>query len=565
MRHAVARTLEYRPGRTASDTAIYLQQGGVYGSGEPGRRPAQFDAFFVASGVGKARQFGVLRMLVVALALILLLSPGATAAGAEDPLVRAAAAGDTAAVRALLKQGHDVNAVGPDGATALHWAVRADDLVTVDALIRAGARVGVTNVLGIPPIYVAAQQGNAAMVRRLLDARADVNAADANGDTVLMAAVRAESADTVRLLIERGATVNAADPDVSQTPLMWATRANHTEIMRLLLAAGATVEAFTRAGQKPAVRPPGAGGGSHGVGIVRSGVPPQGEQLPAPGGMTPLLFAARDGLLDAAKLLAEAGADLNRPDPNGITPLLMATTNGQLAVAQFLLDRGADLKAADWYGRTALWSAVEVRNLDLRSGATDNGIDRDAALRLIAALIDKGSDVNARVKEFPPARRYMLPLGSLEWVDMTGQTAFIRAAQSADVAVMRLLLAKGADPRITTANGTNALMAAAGVNWVIGQTYSESPGAWLEAVQLCLELGLDVNAVNQMGLAAVHGAANRGSDDVIELLARKGARLDLPDKEGRTPRAWAEGVFLATNSPMVKPTTIALLDRLLKR
>ena len=502
-------------------------------------------------------------MIPALLGLVLLL-PVQSAAAGDDPLVRAAAEGDTAAVRALLKQGHDVNATGPDGATALHWAVRADDVATVDALIRAGARVSVTNVLGVPPIYVAAQNGNAAMLRRLLDARADVNAADATGDTILMAAVRAENPDAVRLLVERGARVNAADPEISQTPLIWAARANNVEIMRLLLTAGATVDAATRVGQKPAVRPPGAGGGSHGVGIVRSGVPPQGEQLPAPGGMTPLLFAARDGLLDAAKLLAEVGADLNRPDPNGLTPLLMAITNGQLPVAQYLLERGADLKATDWYGRTALWAAVEMRNLDLRSGATDNGIDRDAALRLIAALIDKGADVNARVKEFPPARRYMLPLGSLEWVDMTGQTAFTRAAQSGDVVVMRLLLAKGADPRITTFNGTNALMTAAGVNWVIGQTYSESPGAFLEAVKLCLELGFDVNAVNQMGLAAVHGAANRGSDDIIQLLASRGARLDLPDKEGRTPRTWAEGVFLATNSPMAKPSTIALLDRLLK-
>ena len=216
--------------------------------------------------------------------------------------------------------------------------------------------------------------------------------------------------------------------------------------MRLLLPSGASADAATRVGPKPAARPPGAGGGSHGVGIVRGGVPPQGEQAPAPGGMTPLLFAARDGRLDAAKLLVEAGADVNRADPNGITPLLMAITNGQLPVAQFLVERGADVKAADWYGRTPLWAAVEIRNLDLRSDATDNGVDRDAALQLMTTLIDKGADVNARVKEFPPARRYMLPLGSLEWVDITGQTAFTRAAQSADLEAMRLLLAKGADP-----------------------------------------------------------------------------------------------------------------------
>jgi ankyrin repeat protein len=262
-------------------------------------------------------------------------------------------------------------------------------------------------------------------------------------------------------------------------------------------------------------------------------------------------------------VLVGARANLNAADPNGMTPLLMAITNNQLAVAQLLVDRGADVKPADWYGRTALWAAVEIRNLDLRSGATENGVDREAALRLITSLIEKGADVNARVKEFPPQRRHMLPLGSLEWVDFTGQTPFIRAAQSGDVPVMRLLLAKGADPGITTFNGTTALMAAAGVNWVVGQTYIESQTRWVEAVQLCLETGADVNAVNAMGLAAVHGAANRGSDDVIELLARRGARLDRPDKEGRTPVVWAEGVFLATNSPVAKPSTIALLKRLL--
>ena len=497
-------------------------------------------------------------MAMTRLAFLFLLVPMAAAA-ADDPLVRAAAAGDGAAIRALIKQGHDVNATGPDGATALHWAVRADDLATVDALIRAGAKVAVANALGVQPVYVAAQNGNAAMLARLLDAKADANATDAAGDTLLMAAVRAESADAVRLLLDRGAKVNVADPDVAQTALMWAARMNHAGIMRSLIGAGATVDTVTRVGARPAARPPGAGGGSHGVGIVRGGVPPQGEQPPATGGMTPLLFAARDGLLDAATLLIEAGADVNKADPNGISPLLMAITNGQLPVAQWLVERGADVKAADWYGRTPIWAAVEVRNLDLRSGATDNGVDRAAALRLMTALIEKGADVNARVKEFPPARRYMLPLGSLEWVDITGQTAFTRAAQSADLEVMRLLLAKGADPKITTFNGTNALMMAAGVNWVIGQTYGSR---WLEAVQLCLELGFDVNAVNQMGLAAVHGAANRGSDDVIELLASRGARLDVKDKEGRTPVTWAEGVFLATNSPVAKPSTIALLGKL---
>jgi ankyrin repeat protein len=343
---------------------------------------------------------------------------------------------------------------------------------------------------------------------------------------------------------------------------MWAVRTNNAPLTNLLLDRGASIEARTRVGAKPAVRPPGTGGGSHGEGIVRSGVPPKGGQLPTPGGMTPLLFAARDGHFDATLALIDRGANLNAADPNRMTPLLMATTNNQIAVAQLLVDRGADVHAADWYGRTPLWAAVEIRNLDIRPSATDNGVDRDAAMRLITSILAKGVDVNARVTEFPPQRRHMWPLASLEWVDFTGQTAFIRAAQSADVPAMRLLLSNGADPSITTFNGTSALMAAAGVNWVVNQTYSESRALWLEAVKLCLERGLDVNAVNEMGLSAVHGAANRGSDDIIELLASRGAHLDRPDKHGRTPFTWAEGVFLATDSPVAKPSTMALLTRL---
>lgn len=499
------------------------------------------------------------RILLMGLALSL--TPVYEAA-ADDALVRAAAAGDLSAVRALLEQGHDVNAAESDGATALHWIVRADDVEAADALIRAGATVTVANVLGVRPIYIAAENGNAAMLRRLLDAGADVNTADATGDTVLMAAVRTGNIEATQLLIERGAHVNAAEPTVGHTALMWAVRTNSPGIVTLLLARGASIEARTRVGATPAARPPGAGGGSHGVGIVRGGVPPQGEQQPTPGGLTPLLFAARDGVLEAAQTLVAAGADLNTPDPNGLTPLLMAITNNQIPVAQLLVGAGADVGAADWYGRTPLWAAVEIRNLDLRSAATENGVDREAVLRLITSLLDKGVDVDARVKEFPPQRRHMLPLGSLEWVDFTGQTPLIRAAQSADVTLMRLLVSRGADPQLKTFNGTTVLMAAAGVNWVVGQTYSESPATWLEAVRLAIELGGDVNEVNAMGIAAVHGAANRGSDDIIELLARHGARLDLPDKEGRTPLTWAEGVFLATNSPVAKPSTMALLKTL---
>ena len=500
--------------------------------------------------------------LSVSLGLALVVALSTPAAAADRRLADAAAKADVAVVRQLLAAGADVNAADAEGTTPLHWAVWADDEATVEALLRARATATTANVFRVTPLAIAAERGNPNIVRRLIEAGAKPVDVDPSGQTLLVAAIKSGNVDTVRQLIDAGAQVNAAEPQLGHTALMWAARMNSGAVTKLLIERRATIEARTRVGTKPASRPPGTGGGSHGVGIVRSGVPPEGEQQPTPGGMTPLLFAAREGSTDAARALLDAGADLNAADPNDMTPLMMAITNAQIGVAQLLVDRGADVRKADWYGRTPLWAAVEIRNLDLRGGATDNGVDRDGALRLITSILDKGVDLNARVQHFPPMRRHLLPLASLEWVDFTGQTALIRAAQSADVPVMRLLLSKGADPKLTTFNGTSALMAAAGVNWVVAQTYSESPARWLEAVRLCLEVCGDVNAVNQMGLAAVHGAANRGSDDIIELLARSGARLDVADKEGRTPFNWAEGVFLATNSPVAKPSTMALIQKL---
>jgi ankyrin repeat protein len=202
--------------------------------------------------------------------------------------------------------------------------------------------------------------------------------------------------------------------------------------------------------------------------------------------------------------------------------------------------------------------------MDVDNASFVNSIDRAPFLELIQVLLEKGADPNVRVKEVPPIRRAFLRVtGSLSWVDFTGQTPFLTAALAGDVAVMRLLLKHGADPTIPTFEGTTALMAAAGVNWVFDQTYDEGPAALLEAVQLCHELGMDVNAVNSMGLTALHGAANRGSDDIIRFLVEKGARLDVRDNEGRTPLTWAEGVFLATHPARPKPGSIALIKSLM--
>jgi ankyrin repeat protein len=277
--------------------------------------------------------------------------------------------------------------------------------------------------------------------------------------------------------------------------------------------------------------------------------------------MSPLLYAARDGRIEEAKSLVGAGADVKLADPNEITPLLMAILNDHLDVARFLLDHGADINTGDFWGRTPLWAAVDLRNMDLDHGV-DKGVDRAPVEDFIKLLLDRGANVNARTKEYHPGRRWLYSLGDVSWVDMTGQTPFLRAALSGDTKIMRLLLERGADPNIATLGGTTPLMAAAGVNWTVAQTYTVSKEALLEAIQICLEHGADVNAVNSMGINAIMGAANRGSDEIIKYLVEKGARVDVKDVTGRTPVTWAEGVFLASVGAERKPSTVALLEKL---
>jgi len=499
------------------------------------------------------------------LLLACLVVPVLPAGGPEPKLASAARDENRSTVFELLRQGsEDVNARLGDGSSALHWAVRSDDLEMVSLLLQAKADANAADPDGITPLILACGNANAAIVSKLIAAGANPNLADAAGSTPLMAAVRRPEMDDIRLLLQAGANVNARDNKAQDTALTIAVRENNTPAVRLLLDHGTDVNAATRVGKAPARRPPGAGGGSHGVGIVRSGWPERGYQDATPGGMTPLLFAARDGHTEIARILIAAGAKVNLPDANKISPLVMAITNNQPETADLLIQSGAEINTADFWGRTALWSAIEMRDIEYsRSG--EHNVDRDRLLQLIRSLLDHGANPNVRTAEVPPTRRYLMGLGDLSWVDFTGQTPFLRAALSGDLAVMKLLLERGADPNIPTFSGTTALMAASGVNWVVAQTFTEDPTTQLEAVRLCLEKGADINAANSMGLTAVFGAANRGEDHILEFLVEHGARLDIKDKEGRTPMVWAEGVFLATNAPERKPSTIALIDKLLKK
>jgi ankyrin repeat protein len=490
------------------------------------------------------------------------LALSAAARSPADDLTAAAAAGDGARVRTLLAQGADPNTKGLDGTAPLAWTVWRQDEATAKALIEAGARVDEATRLGLRPLHLAIQNEDIGAVRLLLDAGADANSADPAGESCLMMAARLGRLDIIEALLARGARVADRDPGYGQTALMVAARHGHAPVVALLLAKGAEVDVRTRAGKTPAFRTPASNAGSKGAGIVRGGWPERGERDPVPGAKSALLYAAREGHVDVLAQLLDAGAAIELADADGVTPLLMAVLNGQFAAARVLLERGANVKVSDWYGQTPLFAAVDMRNVDVAGPSRDNGVDREAALGLIRELITRGADVNARTREYPPQRRWITRLGSLSWVDFTGQTPFLRAALAGDVTVMRLLLDAGADPRLATDSGTTPLMAAAGVNWVVAQTFDEGPEALLAAVKLCVERGNDVNAANSMGLRAVHGAANRGSNDIIQFLASKGARLDVADAQGRTPLTWAKGVFLATHPPEAKPDTIALLQRL---
>jgi ankyrin repeat protein len=426
-------------------------------------------------------------------------------------------------------------------------------VAAVAALIKAGADVKAANRYGVTPINLAATNGNAAIIRKLLDAGVDVNSANPGGETALMTASRSGSAEAVKLLLDRGANANAKDAVHAQTALMWAVLENHPDVVKLLIAGGADVNAHTTVTLPKGEYVPARAGGASGNGIIRQRALPTAD-----GGMTPLLFAIRDGNVDMMRLLLDHGADLAQGSGNHTTPLIIALLNGQVGIATELLEKGADPNAADDYHRAALFAAIDLRNFN-HDKYGDLPTDGRDPLDVIKALLKKGADPNLRTNTVPV---HGLMQFDASWVNFDGETPFVRAALSGDIEVMRLLLTDGADANIATTQGTTALMAASGINWIPAQTYSHSEADYVEAVKLCLERGADVNASNSLGLTAMHGAANRGWVSVMQILADHGAKVDAKDKEGRTPMTFAKGIFLAVRPPVAKPEAMALLEKL---
>ncbi len=507
------------------------------------------------------------RAACVAVGIAVLMGSGVAAAATPvyASIAEAARKQDWAAVQAMAKRpGTELNAASTEGSTALHFAINAGEAAVVRQLLDAGADVTTRNIAGVSPLQLAVTSGNAQVVSMLLARGADARARDEAKESLLMLAARHGDGAMASALIAAGAEVDYVEPRFSQDAMMIAVRSGNPSVVAALIKAGAELNHQTPPGPEPTTREPGAGGGSTGEGMIRSGVPPEGQRLAGTGMMTALLYAARDHQVDAARLLVKAGAQLELAEYNGITPLLMAITNDHHDVARLLIEAGANVNANDWYGRQPLWATVESRNRDVSTTtATTNGVDRDAALQVITLLVEKGANVNARTKHFPP--RMGGHSFNMSYVSTVGETPFFRAAFNNDLAVMRLLLAHGADPKLKTDSGTSPLMAAAGVNFVRGQTFvPDGYAAQLEAVKMLVELGSDVNEVNEMGLAPVHGAAFRWSDDVITYLVEHGARLDIKDKVGRDPYTWAAGVTIPSTPPEPNPRTMALIEKLRK-
>ena len=492
----------------------------------------------------------VARSLAAAALLALLTSPSVHAA--TPRLVQAVKSGDRTTALTLARDASEVTAAEADGTTALHWAVRGDDYELVDRMLRTGADVNAANRYGVTPLKLAAVDGNAKLLKRLLDAGGNANTVGTDGETLLMTAARGGHVDAARLLIERGAEVDARESWHGQTALMWAAAQGHPAMLRELLSHGADVNA--RSNQENWERQ------------VTS--EPRDKWLP-PGGLTPLLFAARENCLDCLPVLIEAGADVNATTPDGISAVVIALINGHYDVAGALLEAGTDPKLADYTGRTALYAAVDFNTMVKSNRPAPKVLEnRLTGLDVARIALEHGADVNARLKRLPPYRA-KLDRGN-DGMLGGGTTAFLRAAKAGDLPAMKLLLEHGADPLLApTRNGISPLMAAAG----LGTSEEDTTGRQktqaqaIEAIQLLLDRGLDIDAQASDGQTAVHGAAMQGYDDVIRFLAAKGARLDTPDKDGFTPLdvalGKAGGFGFSGKEGVVREKTAAVLRELM--
>lgn len=415
--------------------------------------------------------------------------------------------------------GAAIKAMSADGTTALHWAVESDDLEKTRSLLKAGADAKAANRYGVTPLQLAAVNGNADIMRDLLDAGADPNAVLPEGETVLMTASRTGSTKAIALLLDRGANVEARERWQGETALIWASARNHDEAVRLLLERGASADsrsALQTFQQRRA-----------------------GQSILPLGNWTPLMYAARENALDAARALIKRKASLDLVDPDGATALVIAIVNAHYEFAALLLEAGADPNVVDKdAGMGPLYAVADMHRLAVGHGRPNpKPVGLMTAVQLAKLLLDRGADSNRTLRKAILQRHHTAGDSTLA----EGATPFLRAAKSGDIEMMRALVAGGANPKLTMPNKSNALMYAAGLGWRNGSpaapSYDQgSDEEAVEAIRFLLGLGFDIRETNDAGDTALHAAVSgRSSEAIISFLVAQGADPEMKNKRGQTP------------------------------
>lgn len=470
---------------------------------------------------------------------------------ADPALIEAAKANDHDAAVALIAKGADVREREVDGTTALHWAIHNGDLDLVQRLVKARADVSAANDYGATPLSEAAILGDTAILKSLLRAGADADSPNAEGQTALMAVARTGNVESAKLLLKHGARIDATERWGGQTALMWAAAQSQPEMVKFLISHGANVD--TRGAVRDWQRR-----------VTAEGRPKNMNR----GGLTPLLYAAREGCIECAKHLTKGGANLDLADPDGATPLLLALLNMRFDLSAYLITAGADVNKWDFYGQTPLYTAIDMHTLPVGGRPDLPSVDDKNGLQIAEMLLEAGANPNAQLKLRPRYRNGVFDRGG-DQVLSTGATPLLLAAKTGDAAAITLLLKYKALVNLPTATGVTPLMAAAGM----GHSFNPTRGRFktdeqaVECLRLLREAGGEINSSGENGLTALHAAAAHGWNGTVEALAAAGANLEATDRKGLAPIDYAAGrherAFLEPEHKKYDSTITLLRERIL--
>jgi ankyrin repeat protein len=422
----------------------------------------------------------------------------------------------------------DANARKPDGSTPLQWAVYESDVDEVRRLIRAGADVSLANDYGATPMSLAAEAADVAILKLLLDAGADADSPNAEGMTALMLVARTGNVEAAKLLVDHGATVDARENFGGQTALMWASARRHPDMIEYLMSRGAAVDA------RSAVR-------DYQRHIQAEGRPKSLDS----GGFTPLLYAARENCIECVDVLLANGADIDLPDPEGVSPLHVAIMNANWDLAKRLIDAGADVDQWDIYGEAPLYTAVGSYTRKDGGRASIDPPNQTDGLTIVNMLLEHGANPNMQL--------FFRPANVRGATNTRGSTPLIRAANSGDLEMVKLLLANGADATVYMADRQTPIHA------VLAGRASEKQA--LELIQVLHDAGTDVNSVALVvhmeevrGGSALHYAVRKRYKEVIRLLASYGIDMNLKDQDGLTALDYTQSrgfmPFMALQTPI---------------